>query len=227
MANIILPGEERGLNRRSFLKVAGFGAAALATISVVGCEDEDEGPTNTTTEVTLGTGDTGILNYAYALEQLEADFYIKAVAGTALTGIEKEIFTQIRDHEIAHRDFFKAALKTNAIKDLEFNYTGVDFNNRLSVLNTAKTLEDTGVLAYNGAGQYLSSGDFLLTAGKIVSVEARHAAAIRAIISPNTASFAGDDVVDPATGFDKALKPSEVLAAAGGFFKTKINSSLP
>ncbi len=43
MANIILPGEDRELNRRSFLKVAGFGAAAIATMTVVGWYDGNDG----------------------------------------------------------------------------------------------------------------------------------------------------------------------------------------
>ena len=59
---------------------------------------------------------------------------------------------------------------------------------------TARTFEDLGVSAYNGAGQLLTVAANLLTAGKIVSVEARHAAAIRDLLVPN--SFAASDVVD-------------------------------
>ena len=51
----------------------------------------------------------------------------------------------------------------------------MDFNSRDSVLKTARTFEDLGVAAYNGAGQLLERGEYLLLAGKIVSVEARHA----------------------------------------------------
>ena len=38
------------------------------------------GPGPGTADVNLGTGDTGVLNYAYALEQLEAAFYTQVVA---------------------------------------------------------------------------------------------------------------------------------------------------
>jgi hypothetical protein len=69
--------------------------------------------------------------------------------------------------------------KHQLLPELSFNYGNLDFNSRTQVLATAKALEDTGVAAYNGAGRLLSNPDYLLLAGKIVSVEARHASAIR------------------------------------------------
>lgn len=51
----------------------------------------------------------------------------------------------------------------------------VNFNNRTSVLQTAMSFEDLGVTAYNGAGPLLTSRNFLRVAGRIASVEARHA----------------------------------------------------
>jgi hypothetical protein len=89
-------------------------------------------------------------------------------------------------------------------------------------LAAAKTFEDLGVAAYNGAGKLLVSPDYLLLAGKIVSVEARHAALIRELITPN--SYGGTDVID-GNGLDRALAPPDVLAGAAGFIKTKINAS--
>ena len=59
----------------------------------------------------------------------------------------------------------------------------VDFGNvftsEASFLKIAKTFEDTGVSAYNGAAPTIKSGDVLAAAGSIVQVEARHAALIR------------------------------------------------
>src|SRR5206468_4523965 len=124
----------------------------------------------------IGTGDTAILNYAYALEQLEAAFYTQVVA-TPYSGIssaELSLLTDIRDHEVAHREFFKAALSSSAIRQLTPNFTSINFADRNSVLATAKSFEDLGVAAYNGAGALIKSADYLTLAGKIVSVEARH-----------------------------------------------------
>ena len=129
--------------------------------------------------------------FAYALEQLEAAFYIKVNASfySNITSDEQQILTDIMNHEVAHRDFFKAALGSAAIQTLTFDFSSIDFTNRASVLGTAKALEDTGVSAYNGAGKYIQSADYLTLAGKIVSVEARHAAAIRDLLMPKTASL--------------------------------------
>ncbi|MBA3317024.1 MAG: ferritin-like domain-containing protein [Gemmatimonadales bacterium] len=177
--------------------------------------------------VSLGTGDVGILNYAYALEQLEAAFYVQVVTTpyTGITAEETQILTDIRDHEVIHREFLKAVLAAGAIPDLTVDFTGVDFTSRASVLGTAKTFEDLGVSAYNGAGQLLESADYLLLAGKIVSVEARHASAIRDLLNPLSADFAGDDVVDPDTGLDAARSPAEVLPLADPFVTTPIDAS--
>lgn len=174
--------------------------------------------------VNLGSGDVGILNYAYALEQLEAAFYIKVVSSfySGITESEKSLFTDIRDHEIAHREFFKNALGTNAIPGLEVDFSAVNFSSRDSVLATAKAFEDLGVSAYNGAGVLIKDAGYLTLAGKIVSVEARHAALIRDLIS--NGSFANSEVIDN-NGLDKSRLPMEVLGIAGAFIKTKINAN--
>lgn len=207
--------------RRNFLKMSGVGAM-VAGLALVGCNDDFEDVN--TGIFDLGMGDVGVLNYAYALEQLEADFYTKVVNSfyTNASTAEKTVLTDIYHHEVIHRDFFKAALTgatSQVLPKLEFQYPNVNFSDRTSVLATAKALEDTGVAAYNAAGKFITNPDYLVIAGKIVSVEARHASAIRDMINPGTAAFSGDDVVD-ANGLDVAKEPKDVVAAAGGFFKT-------
>ena len=196
---------------------------------VFACEDDDpSGPGNGGGDgdpvvLNLNT-DIGIFNYAYALEQLEAAFYTAVVAGFSTNGItdgtERAILTDIRNHEVIHREFFKAALGTAAIPALSVDF-GSALASRQSVLETARTFEDLGVAAYNGAGKYLANANNLLVAGKIVSVEARHAAVIRDLVDTNPRAFAGDDVVD-ANGLDRAFEPAEVLEAADPFITTEI-----
>ncbi|MDR6515492.1 ferritin-like domain-containing protein [Chryseobacterium camelliae] len=208
--------------RRNFLKLSGIGLA-MAGLTLVGCNDDDFEDMNGKV-FDLGSGDIGILNYAYALEQLEADFYTKVVNNfySGISSVEKQVFTDLYNHEVIHRDFFKAAISgatSNVLPTLEFQYPNVNFNSRDSVLATAKALEDTGVAAYNGAGKYITNAAYLVIAGKIVSVEARHASAIRDLINPGTAAFSGDDVID-SNGLDLAKEPKDIVAAAGGFIKT-------
>ena len=213
-------------NRRKFLKNAGMATAMGAAIVTLGCKKDDDVVAPAGGTVDLGSGDVGILNYAYALEQLEAAFYIQAVAKpySGMPASELQLLTEIRDHEVIHRDFFKTALGANAIPGLEVDFSSIDFTSRASVLGTAKVFEDTGVQAYNGAGKLLKDGGLLLLAGKIVSVEARHAAAIRDLLMPLTTSFAGDDIIDN-NGLDKAVKPTDILAAVSGFIKTKVSGA--
>jgi Ferritin-like domain/TAT (twin-arginine translocation) pathway signal sequence len=212
----------KGVHRRSFLKWAG-GTAAATSLILTGCNDDDTDVI--VGEANLGTGDNAVLNYAYALEQLEAAFYQRVIESqfSGITADETALLTDIRDHEVAHREFFKAALGTNAIGGLEVDFSSIDFGKRESVLNAAKTFEDLGVAAYNGAGRFLTSADLLAIAGKIVSVEARHAAYIRDLISNGT--FADSTVID-ANGLEMSKDPSAVLQAAAPFIKTKINAGV-
>jgi len=212
-------------SRRKFIRNAGM--AGLLVAGVSSCQkiwDQLPHGGHGPKTVDLGSGDTGILNYAYALEQLEAAFYTRVCYNSfhGMNAMETKYLKDIRDHEIAHREFFKKALGSKAIPELEVDFSSIDFTSRDSVLATAKAFEDLGVSAYNGAGSLIMSGDYLLLAGKIVSVEARHAAYIRNLISRGT--FADSTVVD-SNGLDTSRKPSEVLSIAGKYFKTKIDGS--
>jgi len=218
-------GREDGIampnvHRRTFLKYAGMGAAVLSTGSILSsCSDDD---TNDGTGISLGSGDTAVLNYAFALEQLEAAFYTQVIL-TPYSGISDEemtLLTDIRNHEIAHREFFRKALSTGAIQDLQVDFSSIDFTKRDKVLAAAQTFEDLGVAAYNGAGKYITTPAYLGLAGKIVSVEARHAAFIRDLVSPGTFSSNADS-----NGLDGAKTPADVFAAASVYIKTQINTN--
>lgn len=227
-------------NRRRFLKLGGLGAVGIGLLAACSDDDYDGGmepmPPMEDDVFDLGSGDLGVLNYAYALEQLEADFYSKVVNSfyTNISDEERQVLTDLYNHEVNHREFFKtaitAAVGSNTelvLPELEFDYGTLNFGSRDEVLGTAKILEDTGVAAYNGAGKLISDPNYLLIAGKIVSVEARHASAIRSLINPSGADFAGDDIVEVSTGLDIALNPSDVLAAVSstGFITTKFTAN--
>ena len=209
-------------SRRTVLQWSG---GAVATIAMAGGLLPNFG-ISSALAADLGSGDIGVLNYAYALEQLEAAFYTKVLESpySDIPEAEKLVLTDIRDHEVEHREFLKKALADKAIPDLEVDFSKIDFNKRESVLGTAKVFEDLGVSAYNGAGKLIKNPDYLLAAGKIVSVEARHAATIRDMLQPGGVAFAGADVVDK-NGLDGAKRPADVLKAAGPFIKTEVTAN--
>lgn len=201
-------------DRREFLKWSGTAAAAAL---LAACDQPTEPArelvpsqqgaqaANSGDQVTIDLGrDLGILNFAYALEQLEAAFYIKVIADfyRGVSGEEEELLRDIKRHEVVHREFFRVALGGARIPALAVDFSSVDFRSRDSVLGTARAFEDTGVGAYNGAAQFLRNNDYLEVAGKIVSVEARHASAIRDVFGR---SFA-PDAFDPAFTFERVLQ---------------------
>jgi hypothetical protein len=218
----------RQLSRRNFLGYAG--AATGLFIGISSCNKQDQiqpmlsNNQGTQATVNLGSGDIGILNYAYALEQLEAAFYTMVIMTpySGMSTMETSLITGVRDHEIAHREFFKNALADKAIGQLQFDFSSVNFSSRTSVLTTAKAFEDLGVSAYNGAGRLIMNPDYLAAAGKIVSVEGRHAAFFRELLAIDT--FADDTVVD-AMGLDVTRRPSEVLPIASPYIVTEIDAS--
>ncbi|MDO7845324.1 ferritin-like domain-containing protein [Hymenobacter sp. M29] len=232
------------IKRRSFFMYAGATAGATALV-MAGCS-KDNDPVTSDNLINVGSGDTGVLNYAYALEQLEAGFYTRLRTGTYYTGLgsasaEKQILDDLYYHEVIHREFFKAAITSGRISDsLTPDFSKIDFNSRTSVLGTAMAFEDLGVAAYNGAGQYISSPLYLTLAGKIVSVEARHAAIIRDLVMEG--SFVGNDVVtissannsasaggagSSGSSQERSKTPSEVVAVANTFLAegSKLNVS--
>ncbi|WP_157541598.1 ferritin-like domain-containing protein [Hymenobacter aerophilus] len=239
----VVPGtpDAPRLPRRSFLRYSGAGLA-VGGLLLAGCDDDNDDITPSGT-IDVGSGDNGVLNYAYALEQLEAAFYAKVKEGAYYknlsAGLEKQVFDDLAIHEQIHADFFKTVLAGKAIKALEPDFSSINFNDRNSVLGAAKSFEDLGVAAYNGAGRYIQTEAYLLIAGKIVSVEARHAALIRDLINYNT--FVASDVVDlftptsgtsapgvgTGTGKEKSMKPTDVVNMANKFLKdgSKISAS--
>ncbi len=216
-------------DRRAFLRSAGLAGAALAFVGCSSNSPEVIAPNSERSSgAVVGPGgaitlnfatDIDVLNYAYALEQLEAAFYITVVsdAGFASTfsANEQRVLRDIRDHEVVHRDFLAAALGAAKIPNLTPRFQTITFNDRASVLQTARTFEDLGVSAYNGAARYIASEVYLGLAGKIVSVEARHASAIRDLLNNRSGDFAPN-------AFDLGNTPQTVLAAAGPFITESI-----
>lgn len=223
------PPQARPTGRRDFLKWTG--ASALAAM-VAACEDatrtivevtppdtvEVTPPPPVFPSVTLDfEDDAGVLNYAYLLEQLEAAFYGAVVAGagfqTAFNASERVVLEDLLRHQVAHREFLRMALGASAITQIATDFSGVNLSSRLSVLQAAQVLEELGVAGYNGAAPYLTGMESLASVAKIVSVEARHAAAVRDLIAPT--GFAP-------TTLDPPLEPDAVLAALDPYISNPI-----
>jgi rubrerythrin len=206
--------ERRRLSRRGLLtntaKLAG-GAALAMSIGVV--------PSPISIRHLAAAQEmTGmdVLNYALTLEHLEYSFYRDGIGlftfGNDSRGASIDTnLAAIRDHEMAHVDTL-----TQVITDLggdpvaEATYDfGDAYTDAAAFLATAMALENTGVSAYDGAGQYIDDPDLLTAAGSIVAVEARHASYLNLL----------NGQVPFPDAFEKPLTQDEVLAIAGPFIK--------
>ena len=156
-------------------------------------------------------GDIEILNFALTLEYLEAAFYEEALKELDLSKDVAALAELFGGHEQEHVDGL-----TQAIEDLGGKPVAapkVDFGDAFasedSFLETGITFEDLGVSAYNGAGPMITSKDLLATAGAIVQIEGRHAAAVR-----NAAGQpAAPDAFDPTMTVDEVTKAVQPFLA--------------
>lgn len=209
---------ERDLSRRRFL---GYASLAGAGLLVAACHKDHDGQVLPSGEdtVDLGTADTGLLNYAYALEQLQAAFYTRVCSAffANVSVEETRTLPDIRDHEITHREFLRNVLEGKAIADLEFDFSSVNFGDRTSVLTAAKEIEDLIISAYLNISKRFATQDYMLAIMKILSVESRHSAYVRDILTYNTfASFGNNNTTDV------EMIPEDVIAATAKYFKKKL-----
>ena len=194
----------------------------------------------TFTDALFGTGDQKVLNYALALEALEADLYVQALArlttggrassGATFSGLgiaasqpDVKYVQQFGRVEREHRDFLVSALGANAITATgrplaaaTFDF-GIGSLDRRGVVDLLRVVEATGTEAYLGAIPFFVTKNFLAVAGGIQATEARHTAVVTAIQnqlfggSLPTAPLAGDN-----NGIDKTQTPNQVLAIVSG-----------
>jgi rubrerythrin len=134
--------------------------------------------------------DAHILNFALLMEYIQAGFYEAALAGNELSGEMREFAETVGGQEREHIDFIAGVLGKDARKEPELDF-GADISTPERFANSAFKLEDLGVAAYNTQAPNLTKGA-LAEAAKIVSVEARHAAWIRAIVGENPAPDASE-----------------------------------
>jgi hypothetical protein len=190
------------MNRSAFIAKGALAVGAVYGMTMVG-------PFIRKAFAQASMGDIDILNFALTLEYLEAAFYDQAKAEARLDAEATELVDLIAKDEAEHVNALKATVTDQG--GTPVTAPGVDFGNAFanqgSFLDLAQTFEDTGVSAYNGAGPAFKSKELLATAGTIVQIEARHAAAIRLLN--------GDDPAPQA--FDPTLDMQQVLDAVDPF----------
>lgn len=154
--------------------------------------------------------DVAILNYALTLEYLEAAFYKEAVEQGRFSGLVGAFAKLVSAHETTHVAYLKRALGSAAVKSPRFDFKDTT-TDEAKFKATAFALENTGVKAYAGQATNIKQAAVVQAAVSILTIEARHAAAIAAILG----NIPGKDGITPDGAFDKALSRAAILRAVG------------
>lgn len=253
-------------DRRKFLQRVGVTGAGAALVSVMGGS-----LTTAEAATTAGINDVDILNFALNLEYLEAEFYAVATYGSTLVqlgvittaqetgpttggnmvpdfGSSPLAFlaTALRDDEIKHVRFLRAALGSAAVKKPAINLDalGYGYSDVYSFLKLSRQFEDVGVSAYLGATPLIMSKTYLKAAAAIMDTEAQHSGSIRlSCILNNVNSPAVDSKDVPPTlqqpyyvdnhALTIPRTPSQVLrivyaggTCSGGFYPQGMNGKI-
>jgi len=217
----IMNGQQSQLNasRRSFFAKTAllFGASAF------GSQIASAQQTNLTPPP---INDVDILNYALALEHLEAAFYVQVgnrftasdyanniyapIFGSVINSNVASYVAAIRDHELAHVQAIRSlisGLNGTPVSACTYTFGVNDVNDFLSV---AMALENTGVMAYDGALALLSNADVKQAAATIATVEARHASYLNVL----------NGQLPFPSAFDSPKSRAEILAIAARYISS-------
>jgi rubrerythrin len=222
---------QRLSSRRGFLtgsaKLLGGGALALglgaAPAFAKGNDDDEDKKQGGKRNNGSGVSDVDILNYALVLERLEYEFYRRHLQRFSENKIEGasifdgfgnkvrshiyENLLRIRNHEKIHVQTLIKVIKSlggKPVGDSEYDF-GV--KSVADFVATAQVLEDTGVMAYDGAIAYIHRPGLQTAGATIATVEARHASYLRLL---------NGEVPFPAP-FDKPKAPRQVCEMVDPF----------
>lgn len=155
--------------------------------------------------------DVAILNYALTLEYLEAAFYKEAVEQGGFRGHVGAFARLVAADEAAHVAYLKRALGRAAVRTPRFDFGNTTSDERTFVA-TAFALENTGVEAYAGQATRIKQAPVVAAAVSVLTVEARHAAAIAVIAGRIT----GRNGITPDGPFDRPASMRQVLRIVRG-----------
>jgi len=181
---------------------------ALSALSA--CNSDVTGPGGSTT--LDFAHEFGVLNYVYALSQLEADMYDRVrlywyvgMLASERSTLQSEYF-EVYDQKYT----LQTTQKTQRITDfLMFDYSTVNFLDRASSLGMVKTIAEATANGYAGALTYLTTQETRDQVTTIADAATVRATAVRAML--------GQGAFTPV-----AATPQATMTALSAFYRTKL-----
>ena len=227
---------EAASSRKAFLRTmgSGGGAAGLALLlSACGSKSQTASTPVVTDIGSDGTakaprgartgGDIEIVNYALTLEHLEATFYAEAVNSGLLKGQGLALAKAFGETEREHVAALTATVKQLGGKPARrprTNFALVIAGGAEMILQIAATVENLGASAYLGQAARIKDKDVLAAALAIHTVEARHAAALNALVGRPARGGSSLEGTTPDGAFPRPMTMTQVLAKAKPFIKS-------
>jgi len=152
-----------------------------------------------------------VLNYAHEMEELECDFFSRALRSAAynqLESRERSVFNLIEQQDRAHFEALEAERMRRGVRGGDrfetpnasasrrprvFKFPARAFNSRENLLRESIEIKESVLFAYHGAVDLVSDPKLLAAAAAIAGVEGRHVMALRymAGLDPVPTSFEG------------------------------------
>lgn len=153
--------------------------------------------------------DPTVLNFAFAIEELESDFFGRAFRSqgfTALSANERSAFGVFAEQDTSHKMLletmrgplgardagnFETLNASQSRRPRIFRYPAL--NTRDELLRSALDIKENALFTYHGAVGLVKNKSLLMTAVAIAGIEGRHAAMLRELMGmdPVPAPFEG------------------------------------
>lgn len=136
-----------------------------------------------------------VLNFAVELEELESEFFNRAMFSSGFAGLneqQKSVMSVIAAQDRAHFEQLGALRSLRGDRATRSNQASstrprfFKFGNlgtTADLMATALDIKETSLFAYHGAVGLLKDANLLLAAAGIAGVEGRHAAALREVMN--------------------------------------------
>lgn len=191
------------VSRRRFIELAGGSVAAAALLAACG----DSSSSIDTSE--FGKGDAGVLNFALALEHVDAGFYAALVEARVLSAAGQELAEEFGIQEEEHVSVLSEEIKKLGAKPVAPVETSFSFDDEEDALEQASELENAIAAGYLGQILKVKKESAQAVMFGIHTVEGRHAAAI---------ALLRHESPTPDGAFAKPISEDEALEAAANFF---------